>query len=150
MELMKRLRVVVIVILALLAFQFELGMAVNLSPNLQDVPPLTGSVDSIWGALAKVGGEALTHAVLGSLLTIASLLMLILSLVSRAKSVAIVGILAFAGTALAALTGFLFTLSGFKNDGYSHGMASGFLLAFTMHFVLVCILSVRLRARPQP
>jgi hypothetical protein len=49
------------------------------------------------------------------------------------------------GTALSATNGFLFTLSGFKNDGYSHGMATGFMVAFAMHFVLVCVLSVKLR-----
>jgi hypothetical protein len=139
------LRVIVIIILALLALQFELGVAVNLSPNLQDVPPLAGSVAAIWSALAKVGGEALTHAVLGSLLVLGSLAVLVRSAMSGVRSVAVIGILAFAGTALAALNGYLFTLSGFKNDGYSHGMATAFLVAFTMYFVLVCVLSVKVR-----
>ena len=57
------------------------------------------------------------------------------------------GLLAFLSTVGAALMGVLFTASGFHNDGYSEGMATMFLLTFTFHFVLVAILSVRLRER---
>ncbi len=67
---LKALRAAVIISVVLLAFQFELGMAVNLSPNLEEVPPLAAAPAAIWAALSKVGGDALAHAVLGSLLTI--------------------------------------------------------------------------------
>ena len=140
------LRVAAIVILALLAFQFELGMAVNLSPNLKEEPPVT--FEDLWGALSRVGAEALTHAVVGTLLTIMALASLVLSIVSGATSVMVMGVLSFVGVALAELCGVLFTLSGYKNDGYSHGMATGFLIAFSLFFVLVCVLSVRVRREP--
>jgi len=142
---LKSLRVLVIVMLSLLALQFELGMAVNLSPNLQEVPPLPSTDSAVWGALGKVGGEAVTHAVLGFLLTLAAVAVLIFCVASGSPSVMVIGILAFAGVVIATVTGILFTLSGFKNDGDSHGMATGFLVAFSLHFVLLCILSVKLR-----
>ncbi len=114
---LKSLRVAVIVLLALLALQFELGMVVNLSPNLKEVPPV-GFAD-LWKILASIGGEALTHAVLGTLLVVAAIAGLVFSLVTKTRSVVVIGIIAFLGTTLSAVNGVLFTLSGFKNDGYS-------------------------------
>ena len=142
------LRVVVIVILALLALQFELGMGVNLSPDLKEVPPLAGSVPAIWGALQTVGGAAIMHTLLGSLLVLVTIAALVLSIASRSRSITVIGILCFVTTTLAAFTGVLFTLSGFKDDGLSHGMATNFLLSFALHFVQVSILSVKLRRKP--
>jgi hypothetical protein len=49
--------------------------------------------------------------------------------------VQVFGSLAFLATLLAAITGLFFTLSGFQNDGDSHGMASNFLLSFTFYFL---------------
>ncbi len=142
---LRPLRVLSIVLLVLLALQFELGMAVNLSPSLQDVPPLAGSITAMWTALAKVGGEALAHALLGTALALAGLAGLVLAVMSRGGDVTAVGVLSFLSLALAETGGVLFTNSGFKTDAYSHGMATGFLLAFSLYFVQVCILSVKLR-----
>ena len=143
--LLRPLRVFSIVLLILLAFQFEFGIAVNLSPSLQEVPPLPGSVAALWTALAKVGAGALVHALLGTALSVAGLVGLALAIMSRGGMVAVTGILSFLFLALAEANGILFTLSGFKNDGYSHGMATGFLLAFSLYFLQVCMLSVKLR-----
>ena len=143
----RSLRIVVVVMLILLAFQFEMGMAVNLSPSLEDVPPLAGTVPAIWAALAKVGGAALTHALLGTLLTVAALASLVLAVGSGARSVAVIGVASFISIALASVNGVLFTLSGFKNDHYSHGMATLFLLAFSLHFVQLCVLTLKLHSQ---
>ena len=142
---LRSLRVVVVAVLILLAFQYELGMSVNLSPTLQDVPPLAGTMSAIWGALARVGAGALTHAVLGSLLTVVAVASLVLAVTSGTRSVAVIGVLSFIAMVLATANGVLFTLSGFKDDSYSHGMASAFLLVFSLYFVQLCVLSVRLR-----
>ena len=145
MTLLRTLRVFSIVLLILLAFQFELGMAVNLSPSLQEVPPLAGSLSALWSALSKVGADALLHALLGTALSVAGLVGLVLSILPRKRIVAVMGVLSFLFLALAETNGILFTLSGFKNDGYSHGMATGFLVAFCLYFVQVCMLSAKLR-----
>ena len=144
-QLLGPLRVLSIIFLILLAVQFEFGIAVNLSPSLQEVSPIAGSVPALWTALAKVGADALVHALLGTALSVAGLVGLILSILSRRGTVVVVGVLSFLCLALAEINGILFTLSGFKNDGYSHGMATGFLLAFSLYFVQVCVLSVKLR-----
>jgi len=131
--------------LILLALQFELGMAINLSPNLEDVPPLAGTVAAIWAALAKVGGAALLHGLLGVFLTIAALASLALAVGSGARSVTVVGVISFITIAVASLNGVLFTMSAFKDDHYSHGMATLFLLSFSLYFVQLCIVAVKLR-----
>jgi hypothetical protein len=142
---LKALRIAVIVTVILLAFQFELGMAVNLSPNLQEVPPLAGTLAAIWAALSKVGGDAVTHALLGGLLTILAAANLVLALASRSRSAGLIGALSFLSIALASVNGVLFTLSGFKNDNYSHGMATTFLVAFSLHFIQLGFLTIRVR-----
>jgi len=142
---LRPLRVFSIVLLILLAFQFELGMAVNLSPSLQEVPPPAGSVPALWTALTKVGADALVHALLGTALSVAGLVGLVLAIMSRGGMVTVIGVLSFLFLVLAETSGMLFTLSGFRNDDYSHGMATGFLLAFSLYFVQVCVLSVKLR-----
>ena len=142
---LRSLRVVVIAILALLALQFELGMAVNLSPSLEVAAPLAGTPAAIWGALATVGGAAVTHALLGIFLTLVTLASLVFAVLSGAKSVAVIGILSFIAMALASSNGVLFTLSGFRNDGYSHGMSTMFLVVYSLNFIQVCVLTVKLR-----
>ena len=47
--------------------------------------------------------------------------------------------------ALASSNGVLFTLSGFRNDGYSHGMSTMFFVVYSLNFIQVCVLTVKLR-----
>jgi hypothetical protein len=130
------LRILVIVVLVLLlAVQFELGMAVNLSPNIPTLPPFPFSINAITNALQQIGQVALVHASVGGLLAILSLVNLIMALVIGPTSVRIFGVLAFISTLLAAYTGAYFVLSGFQNDGLSHGMATNFLLTFIFYFL---------------
>ena len=135
----KRLQGVVITLLVLLVIQFEFGMAVNLS-NLPSIPPFDFSFPGIAGALNLAGFVTVIHAVLGTLLTILSLIGLVMALASRIKSVQIFGALAFLTMALAATNGLLFTLSGFQNDNYSHGMATMFILTFGFYFIELYLL----------
>jgi len=109
-------------------------MAVNLS-NLPSLDALGFSLGGIGGALNQAGTAAIIHATLGTLLTIVSLIGTVMAVRSKVTSVRIFGILGFLSTALAALNGVLFTLSGFQNDGYSHGMATGFILTFGFYFL---------------
>ena len=71
------------------------------------------------------------HALLGTALVAAGLVGLVLSILSGSRIIVAMGIGSFLFLALAELSGILFTLSGFKDDGDSHGMATGFLLAFS-------------------
>ncbi len=124
------LRVIVIVFLIVLAFQFELGMAINLTPNLPDLPAFGFSIARILQALQQIGTIGPLHAGVGVLLLLLALANLVLALISRARGVIIFGILGTLSTILEMMSGILFTLSGFQNDGYSHGMATNFLLCF--------------------
>ena len=128
------LRILVMAILALLIVQFEFGMAVTLA-NPSELSPFSFSIVKISDALNQAGVVALLHAILGTLLAIFSVVSLALSLRSRVRSVQIVGSLAFLATVLAASLGLAFTLSGFQNDNYSHGMATNFILSYTFYFL---------------
>ena len=131
---LRGLRIMVIVILALLGLQYEFGMAVNIAtpPTL---PPIGFSLNGVSNALQQAGVVVVVHASLGSGLVIFALINLILSLRSGLRSVQVFGSLAFLSILLAALTGLLYTLSGFQNNGDSHGMATNFLLSFTFYFL---------------
>lgn len=130
----KGLRTVVIVLLIALVFQFEAGVTVTLS-NPPSLPPFLFSLSAVLGALGQAGTVAVVHATLGTLLTLTALLNLVMALSSRVRSVQITGSLGFLSMALAATSGLLFTLSGFQNDHYSHGMATNFVLTFGLHFL---------------
>lgn len=135
----KSLRVVLPVLLVLLVVQFEFGMAVNLAgpPSLA---PLPLSLSRVAAALSQAGSVAWTHALLGGILVLFSLAALFISLASGKRSLQLVGSLAFVTTVLAAATGLLFVLSGFQNDGDSHGMATNFILAFSFCFIEMYLL----------
>ena len=137
------LRILVMVLLFLIAVQFELGMAVNIA-NPPTISPigftLNGVTQGVGDALNTAGGAAPFHAGLGSLLVFFSVVTLVLSLRSGLRSVQIFGSLAFVATCLAATTGVLFVMSGFKNDGFSHGMATNFLLSYTFYFLTLYFL----------
>jgi hypothetical protein len=128
------LRIMVIVILALLGLQYEFGIAVNIS-NPPTLPPIGFSSNGVSNALQQAGVVAVIHASLGSGLVIFSVINLIFSLRSGLRSVQVFGSLAFLATLLAAATGLLFVLSGFQNNGDTHGMATNFLLSFTFYFL---------------
>ncbi len=137
-------RVMVIIILVLLAFQFELGMAVNIA-NPPSIPPFSFSLNEFSDALHQAGVTAVIHASLGVWLVIFSVISLVFSLRSEVRSVQVFGILACLAAFLAATNGVLFTLSGFQNDGYSHGMATNFLLSFSFNFLELYFLKPALK-----
>jgi hypothetical protein len=124
----------------MLTIQYELGMVVNFSPNLPKLPAFAFSLVEISEVLHQAGKVALAHAVLGSLLTLLSILTLVLSRGSKIWSVQIFGTLGFLSLVLAATGGILFTLSGFENDDYSLAMASNFILAFIFYFLELYLL----------
>jgi hypothetical protein len=127
-------RVLVIILLVLLAFQYELGITLNIA-NPKPIPPYGLSLTAVSDALNHVGVVAVIHASLGAWLVLFSLVSIIFALRSRVLSLQVFGSLAFVATCLALTTGLLYTLSGFQNDGLSHGMATNFLLSFTFNFL---------------
>lgn len=122
----------VIILLVLLGLQYEFGMAVNIA-NPPTLAPT--SLNGVNNALNQVGPVAVIHASLGSALVIFSIISLIFSLRSGLRSLQVFGSLAFLTTLMAALTGVLYTMSGFQNNGDTHGMATNFLLTFTFYFL---------------
>lgn len=131
----KPLRRMVVTLLVLLGIQYELGMTVNLSPDLPSLQPFNFSLAQVSDALHAAGTVALLHAILGSLLALFSIVTLVISLTSGIRKVKIFGVLGSLTVVLAAASGVLFTLSGFQGDHFSTAMASNFLLSFTFYFL---------------
>ncbi len=129
------LRVLVVILLVLLAVQYELGMAVNLSPDLPSLSPFGFSLGGVLAALQQAGSTALAHGLMGSFLWLLSVLTLILSLSSKQRRLQIFSGLGFVFISLAATGGILFVLSGFQADRFSEMMASSFLLSFIFYFL---------------
>jgi hypothetical protein len=123
-----------IAILVLLFFQYELGIQVNFS-NLAAIPPLGFSIPQISDALHQAGSVALIHAIVGAWLVILAAINLILSLRSKVRSAQIYGVLSFISMIFAAGGGLFFVLSGFQSDNASHAMATNFLLSFVLFFL---------------
>ncbi len=139
-SLLRWLRALVILFLVVLAFQFELGMAINLGPILPNLSAFGFSIPRILQALQQIGAIGPLHAGVGVFLLLLALLNLILALASKARGVIVFGVLGFLSTILEMVSGILFTLSGFQNDGYSHGMATNFLLSFIFFFIELYLL----------
>ncbi len=139
MNRIKTLRVLLIIVLALLAIQYEFGMTVNIS-NPAPIPAFGLSLSAVSDAVNGIGPILQVHATIGSLLLLLSLAILILSLASRVRGAQIFGVLGFLSILLAAYGGLMFVLSGFQNDGQSHNMATNFLLSFAFYFVELYVL----------
>ncbi len=131
---LKPLRIWVIVILVLLAIQYEFGMAINIA-NPPSISPFGFSFAAFRSALDQVGIVALLHASLGGWLVIFSVINLILALRTNIRSVQIFGVLSFLSTLFAAGGGLFFVLSGFQDDHASHAMATNFILSFALFFL---------------
>ncbi len=130
----KSLKAVTIVILVLLAVQYELGMEVNFA-DPSPITPFAFSLPGVSEALRGAGLAALLHAGLGGFLSLLSLVSLVLSLKSRLRSLQVFGVLGSLGILLAAAGGLLFVLSGFQDNRLSHAMADDFILAFVFYFL---------------
>jgi hypothetical protein len=131
---LKPLRIMLIAILVLLFFQYELGIQVNFS-NLAAIPPFGFSIPQISDALHQAGSVALIHAIVGAWLVILAAINLILSLRSKVRSAQVYGVLSFMSMIFAAGGGLFFVLSGFQSDNASHTMATNFLLSFVLFFL---------------
>ncbi len=127
-------RIWLIVLLALLVIQYELGMAVNIS-NPPQIPPVSLAPSQFNAALGKAGTVAMIHASVGILVGLIAILNLILALRSHIRSVQVFGSLTFLAVLIAGIMGLSFVRSGFQNDGFSHGMATNFILSFIFSFL---------------
>jgi hypothetical protein len=128
------IRILVMVILALLVVQFELGIVSNLA-GPPELAPFSAFSSKFTDALNQAGLVTTIHADVGSLLPLVALAGLILSLRTRVRSVQVVGVLAFITVLFAAIAGLLFVASGFQNDTFSEMMAAGFILSLVLYFL---------------
>ncbi len=131
---LKRLRIMRVVMIVLLFLQYELGMA-TIMADIPSRAPFGFSIAAFRGALEHAGGIALVHAGFGGIVILVALVNLILALMTKVRSVQILGVLNFLFILVAAGGGLFFVLSGFQNDHASHAMATNFLLAFAFSFV---------------
>ncbi len=129
------LRIFVMVLLALLFVQYDLGILVNIAnpPSLPAFPFTDGNAFN--AALQAAGGPAVVHATLGFFIWVLALVVLVLSLRTRARSVQLFGVLTFAAVTVAGVGGTMFVASGFNNDDASRAMAGTFILSYSFAFL---------------
>jgi glucan phosphoethanolaminetransferase (alkaline phosphatase superfamily) len=129
------LRISVVVLLVLLFFQYESGMAVNIA-NPPSLPAFSFSDNNAFNtALNTAGGLAQPHAILGFLLWLLSVVNLVLSLRTGIRSIQILGSLILLSITFAGIGGSIFVQSGFANDQASHAMAANFIFSYTFAFL---------------
>ncbi len=138
-KLVKPLRILVIIILVMLALQYELGITVIMS-NPPSINPFPFSIQAVSQALHGVGTVAVVHAAWGGLLVIMALVVMVVSLLSRRRGAQIFGSLAFLSILSAAYGGLSFVLSGFQDDNNSHNLATNLLLSFALYFIELYVL----------
>src|SRR5271157_4762827 len=131
---LRPLRIMLIAILILLFFQYELGITVNFA-NPASIPPFNFSTAAFLNALNGVGNVAVIHAIVGCLLLLLALINMVMALRSNMRSAQVYGVLSFVSMIFAAGGGFYFVLSGFQSDNASHAMATNFLLSFVLLFL---------------
>jgi hypothetical protein len=93
------------------------------------------SASGLVEALQKAGQIPVYHAFEGFLLVALSLVVLILSLRTKAKSLQVSSILGLAAVASAAVGGTLVVLSGFQDNGNSAQMGGSFIGAYAIYFI---------------
>ena len=131
----KVLRIFVMVLLALLFVQYDLGILVNIA-NPPSLPAFAFTDNNAFNAaLQAAGGVAVAHGALGFLNWLVALVVLVMSLRTRARSVQVFGVLAFLAVTAAGIGGTLFVASGFNNDDASKAMAGTFILAYSFAFL---------------
>ena len=131
---MKTLKISIILVLILLTVQGWTGDYVNLFAVFPS-GPVTASFSGFSQALQAAGFGEVFHASLGFLLLATSVVILILSLRQKRKSLGITSILAFSAVVSAVAGGLLFVFSGFQADPNSAQMGGSFIGAYALFFL---------------
>ena len=131
---MNRLRFFIIATLAILSVQGWTGDYTNLF-SVFPTGAVNFSAEGLLLAVQKAGQIPVYHAFEGFLIVAFSVVVLILSLRIKVKSVQLSSILGLAAVVSAAAGGTLFVLSGFQNNGNSAQMGGSFIAAYAFYFV---------------
>jgi heme A synthase len=131
---LNKLRFFLIAMLVILSVQGWTGDYVNLF-SVFPTGAVSSSANGLLQALQKAGQVPLYHAFEGFLLLAFSLVVLFLSLRTKAKSVQVSSILGFAAVVSAAIGGILFVFSGFQDNGNSAQMGGSFISAYAFYFI---------------
>jgi hypothetical protein len=135
-----RLRIVTAIILILLAAQFLIGIVVNLFITVPTVHPGTkapeyfsGVVQGVYWALQHAESYLWLHVIVGMLLFLASIVLLVTSIVARRRGWIITSIIGFIGILGAGFNGASFL--NYNEDFSSLLMSVGFLLAAVAYVI---------------
>jgi hypothetical protein len=131
---LNKLQSFIIATLVILSVQGWTGDYVNLF-SVFPTGAVNSSANGLLQALQKAGQIPVYHAFEGFLLVAFSLVVLILSLRTKAKKIQVSSILGLAAVVSAAVGGVLFVFSGFQDNGNSAQMAGSFIGAYAFYFL---------------
>lgn len=131
---MRNLKILIVTLLIFISIEGLTGNYVNLFsafPSGSVALSFSGLINALQGA----GLLTVFHASLGVLILATSVIVLILSLRTKMKSISIFSILGLFAVASAVAGGLLFVFSGFSNNGDSAQMGGSFIGAYTFYFI---------------
>lgn len=130
----RRLRIIIVATLIALTAQGWTGDATNLFSAFPS-GIVEQSLNGIVNGVLTTGFFLIWHAFEGIAIFALSLVVLVLSLKAKPKSIRICGILGFVYVVVAGVGGLLFVLSGFTNNGNSAQMGGSFIGAYAFFFM---------------
>ncbi|MDE1855766.1 MAG: hypothetical protein KGH49_00825 [Candidatus Micrarchaeota archaeon] len=130
---MKKLRITITVLIALITLQGLLGNAINLFAIFP-----SGQVNGYFGffqAVASVGPELIIHMLNGFLILALAIAVLAMSFTwNGSKETKIASIIGLFAVVSAIAGGILFVLSGFLDNSFSAQMGGSFIFAYLAYF----------------
>ena len=131
----RRLRLLIILTLALLTVQGWFGDTVNLFAVPTSPVTVEASASGLLTAIANDGATLIIHAFIGIVLLALSATVLAFSLKSKPRNVQVPSILGLVMVVSAIIGGTLFVLSGYTNNGVSAQMGGSFIGAYAFYFI---------------
>ena len=131
----RRLRLLIILTLALLTVRGWFGDTVNLFAVPTSPVTVEASASGLLTAIASDGATLIIHAFIGIVLLALSATVLAFSLKSKPRNVQVPSILGLVMVVSAIIGGTLFVLSGYTNNGVSAQMGGSFIGAYAFYFI---------------
>src|SRR6267143_1579614 len=131
----RRLRLLIILTLALLTVRGWFGDTVNLFTVPTSPVTVEASASGLLTAIANDGATLIIHAFIGIVLLALSATVLAFSLKSKPRNVQVPSILGLVMVVSAIIGGTLFVLSGYTNNGVSAQMGGSFIGAYAFYFI---------------
>ena len=131
---LNRITIILLILMIIEGFIGNYITSFSTFPNGTVPSTITGFIDAINSA----GIAVLIHYLIGILILLLGIVIVILAFyLSESRNVKITSILGIILLMYTFLTGILFVFSGFQDNSFSVGMGEGYILAYTLYFMVL-------------